>query len=162
MKKAIPVTLCLLAVLALCGSVFPVDAKMTAPNCSIHNILPVRGSGEMIAKRGCCSWHDGVCGCSGGRIQCCDGSTSPTCTCNHDDKPTLTLAWSGYDYEKGDFVEIDTGNLVRSGNDIEFFDYNDGSYHNADVESIHRSGSTVDVDVYDQDNGEYRTLEMDD
>lgn len=35
----------------------------------------------MPEGRGCCSWHDGVCGCSGGRVQCCDGTTSPTCTC---------------------------------------------------------------------------------
>lgn len=30
---------------------------------------------------GCCSWHDGVCGCSYGRVECCDGTTSPTCRC---------------------------------------------------------------------------------
>lgn len=35
-----------------------------------------------ISKSGCCSWHGGVCGCSGSRQQCCDGSISPTCTCN--------------------------------------------------------------------------------
>ncbi len=34
-----------------------------------------------IQKRGCCSWHGGVCGCSGGRVLCCDGTLSPTCTC---------------------------------------------------------------------------------
>jgi len=33
------------------------------------------------AKSGCCSWHDGVCGCSGGRQLCCDGTLSPSCTC---------------------------------------------------------------------------------
>lgn len=162
MKKAIVVIICLLAVLVFGGHLLSVDAKLSATNISACDTLPSKGSAELIAKRGCCSWHRGVCGYSGGRIQCCDGSTSPTCTCNHDDRPVMTLAWSGYDYEKGDFVEIDKGNLVRSGNDIEFYDYSDGSYHNADVESIYRSGSTVDVEVYDQDNGEYRTLEMDD
>ena len=36
------------------------------------------------AKSGCCSWHDGVCGCSsGGRVVCCDGTLSPSCTCHH-------------------------------------------------------------------------------
>jgi len=30
---------------------------------------------------GCCSHHGGVCGCSNGRDQCCDGSLSPSCTC---------------------------------------------------------------------------------
>jgi hypothetical protein len=32
-------------------------------------------------QRGCCSHHNGVCGCSGGRTTCCDGSTSPSCQC---------------------------------------------------------------------------------
>jgi hypothetical protein len=33
------------------------------------------------ARRGCCSWHMGVCGCYGSRVVCCDGMFSPTCTC---------------------------------------------------------------------------------
>jgi len=31
--------------------------------------------------RGCCSWHDGVCGCSAGRVVCCDNTLSPSCGC---------------------------------------------------------------------------------
>ena len=33
-------------------------------------------------QRGCCSYHSGVCGCKNGRTVCCDGTLSPTCTCN--------------------------------------------------------------------------------
>ena len=33
-------------------------------------------------RRGCCSWHGGVCGCSGGRALCCDGTLSPSCGCD--------------------------------------------------------------------------------
>ena len=34
------------------------------------------------AKRGCCSWHGGVSGCSyNGKIICSDGTYSPSCTC---------------------------------------------------------------------------------
>jgi len=33
-------------------------------------------------QRGCCSWHNGVCGCQNGRTVCCDGSYSPSCRCN--------------------------------------------------------------------------------
>jgi hypothetical protein len=40
---------------------------------------------EQLAQRGCCSWHDGVCGCSGGVVQCCDGSSSPSCRCHAND-----------------------------------------------------------------------------
>lgn len=34
-------------------------------------------------RQGCCSWHGGVCGCDSlsGRVICCDGTLSPTCTC---------------------------------------------------------------------------------
>src|SRR6516164_3891354 len=32
--------------------------------------------------RGCCSWHQGECGCQNGRDVCCDGTLSPTCACN--------------------------------------------------------------------------------
>ena len=33
------------------------------------------------ARQGCCSWHQGVCGCEGGRLVCCDGTYSPSCGC---------------------------------------------------------------------------------
>lgn len=35
------------------------------------------------ARRGCCSWHGGVCGCDSrsGRLRCCDGQLSPSCGC---------------------------------------------------------------------------------
>jgi hypothetical protein len=33
-------------------------------------------------RRGCCSWHQGVCGCQSGRALCCDGTLSPSCGCN--------------------------------------------------------------------------------
>ena len=33
-------------------------------------------------RRGCCSWHGGVCGCKNGRALCCDGTLSPTCGCD--------------------------------------------------------------------------------
>lgn len=34
-------------------------------------------------RRGCCSWHGGVCGCENGRVVCCDGTYSPSCRCTH-------------------------------------------------------------------------------
>jgi len=36
---------------------------------------------QEVDKRGCCSWHGGVCGCENGRAKCCDGALSPTCGC---------------------------------------------------------------------------------
>jgi len=40
---------------------------------------------EVVAQRGCCSHHGGVCGCSDGRTVCCDSSFSPSCGCNQED-----------------------------------------------------------------------------
>ncbi len=44
-----------------------------------------------VARRGCCSHHDGVCGCSNGRQECCDGSLSPSCTCLKSDPDDGTV-----------------------------------------------------------------------
>lgn len=71
------------------------------------------------------------------------------------------FAWDGYDYESGSYVEIDDGNLVRQGSEIEIYDYGTGEYIDVEVESITNYGSSVEVEVYDYDSGEYRTLEMD-
>lgn len=43
--------------------------------------LSYEDSEVLIAQRGCCSWHQGVCGCSAGRVVCCDRTLSPSCTC---------------------------------------------------------------------------------
>ena len=45
----------------------------------------------LIAGRGCCSRHGGVCGCSGGRSKCCDGTLSPTCQCFMDESKGMQL-----------------------------------------------------------------------
>lgn len=31
---------------------------------------------DVPEQRGCCSWHQGVCGCLGNTVKCCDGSLS--------------------------------------------------------------------------------------
>ncbi|MCB9957605.1 MAG: hypothetical protein H6843_03225 [Rhodospirillaceae bacterium] len=57
-------------------------ANGDAPSDSVCRELIAQGASETeIAQRGCCSWHRGVCGCSGSRIVCCDGSLSPSCGC---------------------------------------------------------------------------------
>ena len=71
------------------------------------------------------------------------------------------LAWDGYDYETGSYIEIDKGNLVREGEEIEYYDYDSGEYLNGEVQNIQSSGSGAEVEVYDYDSGEYRTFEMD-
>lgn len=43
---------------------------IASPDCNILN------------RSGCCSRHNGVCGCENGRAKCCDGTLSPSCGCN--------------------------------------------------------------------------------
>lgn len=72
-----------------------------------------------------------------------------------------SYAWDGYDYDRGSYVEIEKGNLVRQGEEIEYYDYGTGEYKYGDVESINSYGSSVEVEIYDSDSDEYRTFEMD-
>lgn len=44
-------------------------------------LIAQNATADELRRSGCCSWHDGVCGCSNGRVQCCDGSLSPSCRC---------------------------------------------------------------------------------
>ena len=73
---------------------------------------------------------------------------------------TPAFAWDGYDYGSGSSVEVEKGQLVRPGRDIEFYDYGEGEYRQGEVQSMRDRGSSVEVEVYDQESGEYRTFEM--
>lgn len=70
------------------------------------------------------------------------------------------LAWDGYDWEEGADITIESGNLVRPGEEIEYFDWDEGEYRYGSVESVQRIGGSVEVEVYDYNEGEYRVLEM--
>lgn len=74
--------------------------------------------------------------------------------------PSIAIAWDGYDYESGSYVEIEKGNLVREGEEIEYYDYETGDYRSAEVEEIQGSGDGAEVEVYDYESGEFRTFEM--
>jgi hypothetical protein len=72
----------------------------------------------------------------------------------------VSLAWDGYDYANGTYVEIEKGNNVKTGKDIEIFDYATGQYRDVQVESVRGSGSNTEVEVFDYSTGEFRTLDM--
>ncbi len=76
--------------------------------------------------------------------------------------PEFLSAWEGYDYETGTYIEIEKDNLVRRGEEIEYYDWDEAEYRTGEVQNIERIGSSVEVEVYDYDSGEYRTFEMDD
>lgn len=74
---------------------------------------------------------------------------------------TSALAWDGTDSD-GSSVEIDQGNRVRTGDSIDYHNYDDGEDHSATVDSVTRAGSSVEVAVTDDDSSESTTLDMDD
>lgn len=55
----------------------------------LREVVPANPVFTDLARRGCCSHHGGVSGCSGGSVTCVDGSFSPTCTCNHEEPPHI-------------------------------------------------------------------------
>jgi len=75
--------------------------------------------------------------------------------------PGAASAWGGYDWDKGRYVEIDRGNLVRQGREIEVYEYGEG-YKAFEVDSIRRTGSHVEIEATDSETGETRTFEMED
>jgi hypothetical protein len=70
-------------------------------------------------------------------------------------------AWDGYDYDAGSFIEIEKGNLVREGNEIEFYDFSNGGYSQGTVESISEIGTNVEIEIIEDNASEPRTFEMD-
>lgn len=74
---------------------------------------------------------------------------------------TPAVAWDGTDTSTGSSVEIDKGQLVRPGRSIDVEDSEDG-LKTYDVLSIRRIGPTVEVEVFDPDSGDIKTLDMDD
>jgi hypothetical protein len=90
MIRPVVVILVTLTILALVSPSFAGVAMNGCP-VSIENSTPppvtesaVTTPQDLIGRSGCCSWHGGVCGCEGGRVVCCDGVYSPTCTCHAD------------------------------------------------------------------------------
>ncbi len=73
-----------------------------------------------------------------------------------------SFAWEGVETESGNDVEIEKGNLVRSGESIEYYDHSEGEYKSVTVDDINRYGGTVEIEVTDDETGETLTLEMED
>ena len=74
--------------------------------------------------------------------------------------PMHLYAWEGIDVESDASVEIEDGNLVRQGNDIEIYYTDTDEYKDVEVESINRYGDTVELEIYDYDTGDISTIEM--
>ncbi len=70
---------------------------------------------------------------------------------------SFLFGWDGYDYDEGEYVEIEKGNLVRKYKDIEVYHYGDGNYHDEEVQGFYGN----ELETYDYDTGEFHYYEMD-
>lgn len=80
--------------------------------------------------------------------------------------PLTGQAWENEEFESGDLVEIERGNLVPPGQEVEVYNWDEGKYEYHEVESRRRYGSEVEVEVevetYDYQDRKYKTLRMED
>ena len=70
---------------------------------------------------------------------------------------SFLFGWDGYDYDKGEYIEIEKGNLVRSYKDIEVYHNEEGNYHDEEVQRFYGN----ELETYDYDIGEFHYYEMD-
>jgi len=75
------------AVLLLVALVVPVASSQHAgpDGCALAALGPARALAQ--AQSGCCHFAGGVCGCRGGRAQCCKGNAVSSCPCGSTAKP---------------------------------------------------------------------------
>ena len=118
---------------------------------------------DVIEKRGCCSHHRGVCGCSGGRVTCCDGTYSPSCTCYKDDSINLPLmsgdllAWDGQRTDTGTYIEVESYDHQGTGEgEVEYYDQETGEYRQGYLD-MYPGGSG---EINDYETGETFEVEM--
>ena len=92
MKKIIA-TLVLVGTLAFAGAADKEHIDTQAVNIQTKNQTICTNNAKKfldIERSGCCSWHGGVAGCGiNGRVNCNDGTYSPTCTCVKPTTPTI-------------------------------------------------------------------------
>ena len=70
--------------------------------------------------------------------------------------PCCLFGWDGYDYNAGEYVEIEKDNLVRQYKDIEVYHWGDGEYHDEEVQGFEGD----ELETYDYNTGEYNYYEM--
>jgi len=80
-RRSMLLGLCaLLALPSLSAAAVPATVPAALPNPPSCD----SAAATTIAGIGCCEGRKGVCGCRAGRIVCCDGSASDTCSCHQE------------------------------------------------------------------------------
>ena len=74
--------------------------------------------------------------------------------------PISASAWDGRLRGSGEYVEIDSGNMVREGETIEYYNRDTVETREAEVESVTDGVGVTVVELTDKESGETRVLEM--
>jgi hypothetical protein len=72
-----------------------------------------------------------------------------------------SFAWTGYDYFNGSEIEINSGNLVREGETIKFYDWDSEEDRNAEVRSVDYLFNSTRLEIYDYIEQKVRIFDMD-
>jgi hypothetical protein len=75
---------------------------------------------------------------------------------------TQSKAWSGYDYDNKTEIEIETGNLVREGLTIQFYNSKDDKYHAGKVMYMESVAGGTRIQIEDLDMKKERIFIMQD
>lgn len=71
-----------------------------------------------------------------------------------------SFAWTGYDHADGSEIEISSGNLVREGEEIRFYDWKSEEDRLAQVRTVDGLLSGVRLEIYDYSAKEIRIFDM--
>ena len=76
--------------------------------------------------------------------------------------PLSVFSWDGFDYETGNYIEIDDSDIssLATGAIIQIYDNKDNDHHTIEIMSIVKTSDETNIEAFDQDAGEYRTFEM--
>lgn len=68
--------------------------------------------------------------------------------------------WDGYDIDSDSSIEINEGNLVRLGQTIKIFDWQDNSNHLVTILSIDDNFSGTEIKARDEETNKIRVFKM--
>lgn len=71
-----------------------------------------------------------------------------------------SYSWSGYDYENKTEIEISTGNLVREGLTIQFYNSKDDKFHSGKVMYMESVPGGTRIQINDSDSKQERIFIM--
>ncbi|MFT5702978.1 MAG: hypothetical protein ACJAZX_000691 [Rickettsiales bacterium] len=74
--------------------------------------------------------------------------------------PVKSWSWTGYDRQNGSEIEISSGNLVRDGEQIRFYDWQSDEDRKAEVEDIQYFPNSVKLEIYDYSADKTRIFDM--